>query len=284
MNIHEILSILRGEREINPNLGIEEDDLLENAFFDLPKTEKDSFWPMFVDALRLLAVNKEGMPVYLASRFIYSLSEIKPRQLPHKKNLFDFLLIVLDADSPDPMRAGVLLLLLVLDRGNAEFWKKQVAASLIRLEENQDTTYGMAAVVYAFLGLNPKDTIMAEDWGRLFLVLSELPRTPRLELLELLVGVEKETKEPERLREELETGLNELASSTKRNILPELKPSIKSVFKTWLERNDPHPAIAMLLDNQLSDRQHSKKWEFSSPRQVLKDIYDARYEHRKATV
>lgn len=282
MNTQEIISILRGERVINPGLGIEEDDLLENAFFDLPKAEKHSFWLMFVDALKLLAANREGMPVYLASRFIYSLSEIQPRHRPSKNNLFDFLLDVLDSDSPDPMRAGVLLLLLVLDRGDAEFWKKQVAASLVRLEENQDTTYGMAAVVYAFLGLNPKATIAAEDWGRLFLVMSELPRTPRLELLELLVGVEKETKEPVRLSEELETGLYELASSTKSNVLPELKPSIKSVFKTWLERNEPRPAIAALLAHQLSDRQNSNKWTFYSPRQVLESIYDAKLERGKA--
>ncbi|MDP2828894.1 MAG: hypothetical protein Q8O37_09820 [Sulfuricellaceae bacterium] len=282
MNTQEILAILRGERGINPSLGIEEDDLLENAFFDLSKAEKNSFWLMFVEAVELLAANKEGMPVYLASRFIYSLSEIKPRHRPRKKNLFDFLLGVLDADSPNPMRAGVLLLLLVLDRGDAVFWKKQIAASLASLEETQDPTYGMAAVVYAFLGLNPKATIAAEDWGRLFLVMSELPRTPRLELLELLVGVEKETKEPVRLREELETGLYELAASTKSNVLPELKPSIKSVFKTWLERNEPHPAIAALLTHQLSDRQNSNKWAFSSPRQVLEGIYDARPEHGKA--
>lgn len=254
MNTQEILSILRGERGANPNMGIEEDDLLAKAFFDLPKDEHDAFWLALSVAVKTLVASNEGMPIYLACRFIYSMGEIKPSRLPHKKSLFNFLLDTPAGDVPPTQLAGTLLALLVLKMGKAEFWKQQITASLDSLETAQDTTYAMAAVVYAFLGYNRCTTIPAENWSRLFSTISRLPRLPRMELLELLVGVEKETDDNNKLRlkEELDVGLEEQGTSDKGIEFHNPNTSLASVLRTWLEKNEPHQIIDAWLRWELS--------------------------------
>lgn len=256
MNEQEILSFLRGERGANPNMGLEEDDLLANAFFDLPKDEHDAFWLALSDAVKALVANNEGMPIYLACRFIYSMGEINPPCLPHKKSLFNFLLDIPVGDVSSAQLAGTLLALLVLKKGKSEFWKQQITASLNGLETTPGDTYAMAAVVYAFLGYNRLSSIPAGDWERLFLTLSHLQRLPRMELLELLVGVEKEeeARNPRTLEEEISVGLDTWrtsASDTHHSVFMERLPS---VLRTWLDRNEPHASIAAWLRQELRPR------------------------------
>lgn len=249
MNTNMILSILRGETPgLNLNSGIEEDDLLANTFFDLPNIEQAPFWMNLSEAIKMLVAGNEGMSVYLAARFIYRMGEIKPPRLPRKKTLFDFLLEAQLHDMPTPQLASILLILLVLKRGDSSFWEKQISASLDSLEITQGDTYSMTAVVYSFLGLNRKGTVKAEYWARLFMTLNSLPSLPRMELLELLVGAEKETQTPEILSEELDCGFNEMLVSTKGKEADRLNPSIHSVFQAWLDLNQPNPAIAAWLN------------------------------------
>lgn len=262
MNTQEILSILRGDRGKNPNMGIEEDDLLANAFFDLPKDEHDAFWLALSDAVKTLVVGNEGMPIYLACRFIYSMGEIKPSRLPRKKSLFNFLLDTPAGDVPPPRLAGTLLALLVLKMGKAEFWKQQITASLNSLKTAQGDTYAMAAVVYVFLGYNRHVSIPAEDWERLFDTLSHLPRLPRMELLELLVGVEKETRSPRSLEEEISVGLDTWKTSASDKSLSVLVEHLPSVLRSWLDRNTPHDVVAAWLRREL----RPKAVQAASPR------------------
>lgn len=244
MNTQEILSILRGERGKNPNIGIEEDDLLENAFFDLSQVEQNAFWSALSEAMQMLIAGKEDMPFYLAARFIFSMSEIDPPHLPRKKSLFDFLLTHPPEIEHPAQLAGTLLVLLVLKMGKSEFWKQQISASLDSLETTQDDHYAMAAVVYAFLGCNRHAPVLAKDWERLFVTLSHLPRLPRMELLELLVGVEKEeARNPRILEEEISVGLDAWKTSAS----DAFKGHFSSVFRTWLDRNEPHAVIAAWL-------------------------------------
>lgn len=255
MNTQEILSILRGERGINPNMGIEEDDLLANGFFDLPSGEHDAFWLALSTAMKTLVANNEGVPIYLASRFIFRMSEIEPSRTPRKRSLFDFLLDI-PADGVPPARlAGTLLTLLVLKlnkKGNAEFWKRQITASLNSLEAKQDDHYAMAAVVYAFLGYNRLVSIPAEDWTQLFVTLSRLPRLPRMELLELLVGVEKEqTRDPCSLEKEISNGLDEYIISASDKQSAVLSEHLSPVLRAWLDRNAPHEVVAEWLRGKL---------------------------------
>ncbi|WP_031595302.1 hypothetical protein [Ferrovum myxofaciens] len=249
MNEQKILSILRGEQGTNPNIGIEEDDLLERAFFEMPKAEYNAFWIALSDAMKTLVANNEGMPMYLACRFIYSLSDIKPPHLPPQENLFVFLLEEPVENALPPILAGRLLILLVLKLGDAEFWKRQIDASINNLGKPY-STYAMAAVVYAFLGCNHYSIISAEAWGCLFIALSKLPKLPRMELLELLVGVEKETNEQLRLQEEINVGLYTQRTSMK-NVESSLNQSLASVFRAWLDKNEPHDAIAEWLRGEL---------------------------------
>ncbi len=254
MNTQEILSILRGERGINPNMGIEEDDLLANGFFDLPSGEHDAFWLALSTAMKTLVANNEGLPIYLASRFIFRMGEIKPSRIPRKKSLFDFLPDIPADDVPPARLAGTLLTLLVLNlkKGNAEFWKRQIAASLRSLEATQGDHYAMAAVVYAFLGYNRHVPIPAECWERLFATLSRLPRLPRMELLELLVGVEKEqTQEPCTLEKEISKGLDEYNISASNKQSAVLSEHLSPVLRAWLDRNAPHESVAEWLRGKL---------------------------------
>lgn len=247
MNTQEILPILRGERGKNPNIGIEEDDLLANDFFDLSKVEQETFWSELAQAMQILIAGKEGLPFYLAARFIFRMSEIDPPRLPRKKSLFNFLFDMSANDVPPPQFAGTLLTLLVLKLkkdNNAEFWKRQVSASLDSLETTQDDRYAMAAVVYAFLGYNRCAPIPAKDWERLFVTLSHLPRLPRMELLELLVGVEKDIpRDPSILEREISLGWN----CAKPSASDVFEKQLISVFRTWLDRNEPHAVIAAWL-------------------------------------
>jgi hypothetical protein len=255
MNTQKILSILRGERETNPNMGIEEDDLLANGFFDLSSGEHDAFWLAFSAAMKALVADNEGLPVYLASRFIFRMSEIKPSRIPRKKILFDFLLTPPDDDVHPARLAGTLLALLVLKKGKAEFWKLQIAASLNSLETTQGDHYAMAAVVYAFLGYNRHVSIPAEDWEHLFATLSRLSRLPRMELLELLVGVEKdETQHPRALEEEISVGLDAWKTSASDNHPSALAEHLPSVLRAWLNRNAPDAAVAAWLRRELRPR------------------------------
>lgn len=269
MNTQEILSILRGERGTNLNKGIEEDDLLENAFFELPEAEHDAFWVGLSDAMKTLVAGNEGMPMYLACRFIYSMGEIKPPHLPRQKGLFSFLLDLPVDNAPSPLIAGTLLALLVLKKGNVEFWKQWIDASLDNLGTTLGNTYAMAAVVYAFLGCNRYVPISAEKWGSLFITLSKLPKLPRMELLELLVGVEKETDEQMRLKEELDLGLDALRTSVK-DAEPDLAQLLAPVFRAWLDKNDPHQAIAAWLRREL--RPHELENRKLSPRHLIGQI------------
>lgn len=250
MNTQEILSILRGERGTNPNMGIEEDDLLANGFFDLSCGEHDAFWLALSAAMKLLVADNEGLPIYLASRFIFRMGEIDPPYFPRKKSLFNFLLDI-PADNVPPARlAGTLLALLVLKlrNDNAEFWKQQIATSLNSLETTQDGHYAMAAVVYAFLGYNRYAPIPAKDWERLFVALSHLPRLPRMELLELLVGVEKEeNRNPRMLEEEISVGWDLVKPSAS----DVFEKQLISVFRAWLDRNEPHAVIAAWLRQEM---------------------------------
>lgn len=270
MNTQEILTILRGAQETNPNMGIEEDDLLENVFFELPEAEHETFWVALADAMKTLVTSNEGMPMYLACRFIYSMSEIKPPHLPRKKSLFVFLLDKSADGVAPPLLAGTLLALLVLKKGNAEFWKRQIDASLNSLETTQDTTYAMAAVVYAFLGCNRYATLSAAEWGSLFIALSNLPKLPRMELLELLVGVEKEPNDSMMLEEELDLGMDALRTSIKGAKHPDLAQSLAPVFRAWLDKNDPHLAIATWLRREL--RPHELEKRKLSPRHLIAQI------------
>ena len=255
MNEQEILSILRGERGANPNLGIEEDDLLANAFFNLPKDEHAAFWLALSDAVKALVASNEGMPIYLACRFIYSMGEINPPRLPHKKSLFNFLLDTPAGGVPPARLAGTLLALLVLKKGKAEFWKQQIAASLNGLETTPDDAYAMASVVYAFLGFNRLSCIPAGDWERLFSTLSHLQRLPRMELLELLVGVEKEeTWNPRMLEEEISVGLDAWKTSASDLHPSVLAEHLPSILRTWLDRNAPNASIAAWLRRELRPR------------------------------
>lgn len=266
MNNQEILSVLRGERGANPNMGIEEDDLLTNAFLNLPESERAAFWETLAKAMRTLVSGNEGLSVYLAARFIFRMGKIKPPYLPRKKSQFDFLLEPQpDAVLPTQL-AGTLLTLSVLKKGKADFWKKQINASLACLESAQDDIHAMAAVVYAFLTYNAYVTIPAEVWSRLFTVLSRLPSLPRLELLDLLVGVEKETDNGQlaKFEEELELGLDEAKPSIK----DADQVSLNTVFKAWLELNAPHEAIAKWLQKELSP-QKSEKSERLTPRSMV---------------
>lgn len=270
MNKQEILSILRGERGASPNMGIEEDDLLANAFFDLSNAEQEAFWPTLCDAMKSLSADKEGMPFYLAARFIYGMGELKPPRLPRKKSLFNFLLDA-QAEKDQPAQlAGTLLTLLVLKLGKAEFWKRQINASLESMETTQDTNHAIAAVVYAFLGYNRCDTIVAADWSRLFSVLSRLPRLPRMEVLELLVGVEKETVAPGKLEEELDVGLETLRTSIRDEESTRMDQSLAPVFKTWLEKNEPHKAIADWLSKELRPGEAERR--VLSPRRFIERV------------
>jgi hypothetical protein len=269
MNTQEILSILRGERGTNPNIGIEEDDLLANAFFELSEAEHDAFWISLSDAMKTLVADNEGMPMYLACRFIYSMSEIKPPHLPRKKNLFAFLLEQPVDNAPSSLIAGTLLALLVLKKGKADFWKRQIDTSLDNLGTTLDNTYAMAGVVYAFLGCNRYAPISAEKWGNLFITLSKLPKLPRMELLELLVGVEKETDKQMILKEELDLGLDTLRTSVK-DAEPDLAQSLAPVFRAWLNKNNPHQAIAVWLRRQLSP--HELENQKLSPRHLIGQI------------
>lgn len=265
MNTQEILSILRGEQGVNPNRGIEEDDLLEKAFFELPKTEHDAFWVTVAEAMKTLLASNEGMPMYLACRFIYSMSEIKPPHLPHKKSLFAFLLDEPTNSTSPSALAGRLLALLVLNKGDKEFWNRQVNASLDSLKTTPNNSHAVAAVVYAFLGYNGKTTISAEQWGKLFIALSKLPKLPRMELLELLVGVEKESNEQAQMKEELDLGMAALrTSSTNTN------PDLASVFRAWLDKNEPRQAIADWLSRELSP--HEPEDRKMSPRHRITQI------------
>lgn len=270
MSTQKILSILRGEQGSNPNRGIEEDDLLENAFFKLPEAEHDVFWIALADAMKTLVSSNEGMPMYLACRFIYSMSEIKPPHLPRKKSLFAFLLDKPTDHASPSMLAGTLLALLVLKKGNAEFWKQQIDTSLNSLETTQDTTHAMAAVVYAFLGCNRHATISAVEWGSLFIALSKLPKLPRMELLELLVGVEKEANDSMRLEEEIDLGLDALRTSITEAKHPDLAQSLEPVFRAWLDKNDPHLAIATWLRREL--RPHELEKRKLSPRHLTAQV------------
>ncbi|MBZ0092565.1 MAG: hypothetical protein K8F27_10125 [Sulfuricellaceae bacterium] len=271
MNKQEILSILRGERGASPNMGIEEDDLLANAFFDLSDVEKEAFWPELSDAMKSLVADREGMPFYLAARFIYGMGEIKPPRLPRKKSLFNFLLDAMAEKDQPAQLAGTLLTLLVLKMGKPEFWGRQIAASLDSLEATQDANYAMAAVVYAFLGYNRCTTISATDWSRLFSVLSRLPSLPRMEMLELLVGVEKEAKRPGELEEELDVGLGTLRTSIRNNEeSTRIDQSLAPVFKTWLEKNEPRQAIAAWLSKEL--RPGGAERRGLSPRRFIERI------------
>lgn len=269
MNTQGILTILRGAQGINPNRGIEEDDLLENVFFKLPEAEQDAFWIALSDAMKTLVANNEGMPMYLACRFIYSMSEIKPPHLPPNKNWFAFLLDKPTDNAPPSLLAGSLLALLVLKKGNTEFWKRQIDTSLNSLETTPDTTYAMAAVVYAFLGCNRYSTISSTEWGNLFIALSNLPKLPRMELLELLVGVEKEANDSTKLEEELDLGMDTLRTSIK-NTEPDLAQSLAPVFRAWLDKNDPHQAIAAWLRREL--RPHGLENRKLSPRHLIAQI------------
>lgn len=262
MNTQEILSILRGERGANPNKGIEEDDLLANAFFDLHKDEHDAFWLALSEAVKTLVAGNEGMPIYLACRFIYSMSEIKPSRLPRRKSLFNFLLEPPASEVPPARLAGTLLALLVLKMGKAEFWKQQIAASLNSLKTTEGDTYAMAAVVYAFLGYNRHDSIPAEDWERLFAALSRLQDLPRMELLELLVGVEKEAPSPCTLEEEISVGLDTWKTSASDKRPSALAEQLPIVFRTWLDRNAPQEVVAAWLRREL----RPKAVQTASPR------------------
>lgn len=267
MNTQEILSVVRGERGANPNKGIEEDDLLANAFFDLPKDKHDAFWFAFSEAVKVLVAGNEGMPMYLACRFIYSMSEIKPSRLPRRKSLFNFLLDPPASEVPPvevpPVRlAGTLLALLVLKMGKAEFWKQQIVASLNSLKLAEGDTYAMAAVVYAFLGYNRHDSIPAEDWERLFAALSRLQDLPRMELLELLVGVEKEAQSPCALEEEISVGLDTWKTSASDKRPSALAEQLPIVFRTWLDRNAPQEVVAAWLRREL----RPKAVQTASPR------------------
>jgi len=248
MNTQEILSILRGGRGKNPNIGIEEDDLLENAFFALSKTEQNAFWSALSEAMQILIAGKEDMPFYLAARFIFSLSEIDPPHLLREESLIDFLLThPLEIGYP-ALLAGTLLALLVLKMGKSEFWQQQIFASLDSLKTTQDDHSAMAAVVYAFLGYNRHASVSAKDWKELFVRLSHLPRLPRMELLELLVGVEKEAlRDPSILEREISLGWNWAKPSAS----DVFQKQLIFVFRAWLDRNEPHAVIAAWLRQEL---------------------------------
>ena len=276
MTPQQIEAILRGEHGANLNMGVEEDDILARTFFGLPKEEKDAFWPNFAQAMESLIESREDLPVYLAARFLFSMGEIKPSQLPRKKTPFNFLLnIQLENTSPSQL-AGVLLAELLLKLGKTDYWENAIDTTLKSLEAGSEAPHAMAAVVYAFLAYNRCDTIPAETWNRLFRALAHLPRLPRMELLELLVGVEKEAKFPERMGEELDVSL-EQGPSHRGNEFHDLEPSFKHVLQAWLDLNTPHPAIEALLKRKLTESRtpsRAKLWTLS-PRQVVEHFREA---------
>ena len=251
MNAQDIIHILQGKRGANPERGVEEDDLLANAFFELEAHDWPAFWSAFTEALRTLIDEGAGMPVYLAARFMTRMANIQPPRLPSKKSPFDFL-ITANTHMPEAL-AGRLLLLSVLHKGTTAFWKQQIKATLDLLEATtQDETYAVAAVVHAFVECATRTDIPAEYWQKLFEVITHLPSVPRMELLNLLVCVEKATGEQRvsSLEEELDVGLEAASPSIKR----ETQEKLESVFKAWLELNEPHEAIARWLRKQKDAR------------------------------
>jgi len=250
MNAQDIIDILQGKRGANPERGIEEDDILANAFFELEAKDAPAFWAAFAEALQTLIADGDGKPVYLAARFMNRMANIEPPRMPRKTSLFDFLLKA-KTDKPEAL-AGQLLALSVLNKGTATFWKRQIKAALDILESTQDESYAVAAVVHAFVECAAHTTVPAEDWQAMFMTIAHLPSVPRMELLNLLVGVEKETNEQRvvKLEEELGVGLEAASPSIK----VETQKRLEDVFNAWLERNNPHESIARWLRKQQNAR------------------------------
>lgn len=257
MNAQEIIDTLQGKLGTNPERGIEADDLLANAFFELEAQDWPAFWTAFAKALQTLVADKDGLPVYLAARFMSRMAHIDPPRLPGKKSQFNFLLKA-NTDTPEAL-AGRLLALSVLNKGTEEFWMAQVEAALNLLESSLDETYAVAAVVHAFVECSARTAVPAGTWQKLFDVITHLPNMPRMELLNLLVGVEKETQEQQigKLEEELAAALNAVYPSIKGGT----EAKLNSVLNAWLELNNPHEAIAAWLRKQQKDK--------ISPRQMV---------------
>ena len=262
MNTEEILTILRSSHEINIDKGIEEDDLLANKFISLEGALIRPFWSSFANAMETLNVNHEVFPFYLAARFMYSMSIALPPRKPAKKSLFNFILNQ-DFAEIDPLQhAGALLTLLVLEKGDAVFWMNQIDISLSHLKNNENV-HRMDAVVYAFIGLNRVGDISADHWAKLFTALAYVNELPEMEVLELLVSVEKENTRTQRLSIELDLGLDTFRTSTESNRILGFKNSLNDVFQTWLDFNEPRPYISTWLQKQLSNKNQYTR----SPRQ-----------------
>ena len=257
MNSDEIVALLRGwEGSINLARGIEEDDALAHAFMTLPAGEHAAFWPVFADALRALINDGDDLPVYLSARFLNRMAEIEPPTTPENlQTLFGFLLDLDGANMPAAWNTGVLLILLLLNLGDQAYWRQQCTQSLDVLDATDEHYLAVAAVVYAYLGYGRHTTVPANDWARLLLGLNKRPKLPRMELLELLVGVERQERQKntdsESLRQELEMGMDQWRTSTSDERYTVVHESLASVLRAWRECNAPAAEIETWLDAEL---------------------------------
>lgn len=247
----EIIEILNSSNRANPNRGIEEDDLLANKFISLSKDEMKSFWIAFAAAMKILFKNNESSSIYLASRFLYSMSVASPPRKPGRKSDFKFI-TKHDYSEVDPfLHAGALLASLVLGLGGKEFWESQKDISIENLNGFQEA-FVMDAIVYAYIGLNRVTNVSAENWVNLFATLSRSSELPEFELLELLVSIDKENAAPSKWNEELELGLDSLKIATETQKYNQIHKELIEIFRAWLELNEPRPYISSWLKKQLN--------------------------------
>ena len=271
MNEKGICDILRGEHGSNPNLGVEEDDLLARAFFALANNEKKAFWSEFTRALQNLISAGEDLPVYLGARFLFGLSEIRPSPLTKQTALFDFLTATALSSAPSGQLAGILLAALLFKKGHADFWEQATEASLNSLEASPDARYAVAATVYAFLGYTRcEKSIPSTTWSRLFRALSHQSHLSRMELLELLVSVESEAANVQEMQTRLNEGLNDYRLSTSEKRCSALQSELANVFRAWLKLNSPHATIANWLEYTL--RPNHEQSQTSSPRRLAESL------------
>lgn len=271
MNETEICDILRGKLGSNPNLGLEEDDILARAFFGQASDKQKSFWPAFAQSLQKLISSGEDLPVYLAARFLFGLSEIRPSPLTQQTALFDFLTASVLSNAPSGQLAGILLAALLFKKGDMDFWEEATKAGLKSLEASPDARYAVAATVYALLGYTRcGKNIPTATWSRLFRVLSRQSHLSRMELLELLVGVESEAANVQEMQIQLSEGLDEYRLSTSNTRCSALQGELANVFRAWLKLNSPHATIAKWLEHTL--RPNHEQSQTSSPRKLAERL------------
>lgn len=259
-----VRAILRGDTgALDPDRGVEADDVLLGRFHDLEPDQKMAFWPYFMKALEVLWGQYDGPAMLAAMHFLRRVCGDSPPGSPaDPQAAFRFLLSGHDhADAKAEAEAGALGILVDYQLGDRDFWGDRVK-SLQRAPDIVDDFYTEQAYTSAWAGF-VRHTPWRDDWKAVFeslidraLESGELPAAELLDLL--LAGNSGNSNDAKKVVERRDTafvvmrGYSAAVSSRSLSGVPSqrqlgVQEQLDRVLNLWVKKGNPEAEAALEL-------------------------------------